>query len=445
MARRPGISDEDTLLAVTTLSFDIAGLELFLPLVCGAKVIIAGRDAAADPHTLLGLLEGGKVSMMQATPSTWRMLLVAGWEGDRQLKILCGGEAFPKDLAKTLSARCKEVWNMYGPTETTIWSTCYQITDPDKPILIGRPIGNTQAFILDAHRQPVPIGVPGELYLGGEGVALGYHNRPDLTEKAFVPSPFADAFKRPTIYRTGDLCRYHGDGNLEYLQRIDTQVKVRGFRIELGEIESRLETHASVKQAVGIVKELAPGDVRIAAYIVANPQHEIIGTELRKHLRNNLPDYMIPQHFIEEQSLPLTPAGKIDRKILLNRFQIGGFQDEQNIAPDSESEKYLAALWREVLRFDQISTHHNFFHIGGHSLLAMQVIARVAKETGIKINPRDMLLNTLGQIASQYKLQNNEPQPAPKPTESKTGGGFFQAIRNKIMTPLTLPPPKGRG
>jgi len=429
MSRTPGIGAEDTLLAVTTLSFDIAGLELFLPLLNGAKVIIASRELASDAHSLMKVLEAKEITMMQATPSTWRMLLVSGWEGSSRLKILCGGEAFPKDLAKSLVAGCKEVWNMYGPTETTIWSTCYRITDPEQPILVGRPIGNTQAFILDGNLEPVPIGVPGELYLGGDGVALGYHNRPDLTEKAFVRSPFAQLFKRPTIYKTGDLCRYHADGNIEYLHRIDTQVKVRGFRIELGEIENRLEEHESVKQAIAVVKELAPGDARIAAYIVPQDGEEIIGTELRQHLRDNLPDYMIPQYFIEEQSFPLTPAGKIDRKLLTSRFQVGGIHDEdQIIEPVSDSEQYLASLWKEILRIDEVSTHHNFFNIGGHSLLAMQVIARIAKDTGVQVSPRDMLLNTLGQIASQYAFQRSEPS-----AEEKSKSGIMESLKSAFI------------
>ena len=427
MSQSPGISQEDILLAVTTLSFDIAGLEIFLPLVNGAKLILANRDTVMDPSALQTLLTAGEVTIMQATPSTWRMLLVAGWQGNRQLKALCGGEAFPKDLARSLVNKCKEVWNMYGPTETTIWSTCYRINDPEQPILVGRPIGNTQAFILDGNKQPLPIGVPGELYLGGEGVSLGYHNRADLTEKAFVRSPFAQLFKRPTIYKTGDLCRYRADGNIEYLHRIDTQVKVRGFRIELGEIESRLEAHEAVKQAVAIVKELAPGDARIAAYVVPHEHHEIIGTEMRKHLRKNLPDYMIPQYFFEEESLPLTPAGKIDRKLLGNRFQIGGIKEEQLIAPATDSEKYLASVWMKILKIENVSTHHNFFNIGGHSLLAMQVIARIAHDTGVKISPRDMLLNTLAQIAFQYSPGVKEQR-----AEIRTGGGILQSIKNSF-------------
>jgi amino acid adenylation domain-containing protein len=434
MVKKPGISESDTLLAVTTLSFDIAGLEIFLPLVSGAKLVIANREAVMDADELLKLMQQCGVTMMQATPSTWRMLLVAGWQGDKNMKILCGGEAFPKDLARTLVSPCGEVWNMYGPTETTIWSTCYQIKDADGPILIGKPIGNTQTFILDEKMKPVPIGVPGELYLGGDGVTLGYHNRPDLTQKAFVKSPFSTEFKRPTIYKTGDLCRYQSDGNIEYLNRIDTQVKVRGFRIELGEIESRLEEHESVKQAIAIVKEISPGDVRLAAYIVPKDQREIISTEMRTHLRKNLPDYMIPQHFFETQTLPLTPAGKVDRKKLMSQFKIGSEAEEQIIAPSTENEKYLAVIWQEVTMANAISTHHNFFNIGGHSLLAMRVIARIADETGVTISPRDMLLNTLGQIAAQYQFIQDKGQSAIKP---KSGGGILKNLKNKIIKQKT--------
>lgn len=269
MRHEPGLTAEDVLLSVTTLSFDIAGLELFLPLAVGAKIVLAGRETISNGEQLLGLLASSRATVLQATPATWRLLIAAGWQGSGQLKVLCGGEAMPPDLARELVNRSPEVWNMYGPTETTIWSTCYRLTNPDGPVLIGRPIANTQIYILDDNLQPVPIGVPGELYIGGEGVARGYLRRPELTESRFVPNPFSS---RPNakMYKTGDVARYRADGNLEFLGRRDNQVKLRGVRIELGEIESLLAQHPAVQQAVVDLKEDPVGDKSLVGYIVLN-------------------------------------------------------------------------------------------------------------------------------------------------------------------------------
>ena len=277
MQHRPGITADDTLLAVTTLSFDIAGLELYLPLVTGARVVLASRDQARDAGELLALMDRWNVTILQATPVTWWMLLEAGWNGNPRLKALCGGEALPADLAGQLVDRCGELWNMYGPTETTIWSSIYQVQQKPQGtvsigrVSIGRPIGNTTMYVLDAHDRPQPVGVAGELYIGGDGVGRGYWKRPELTAEKFLADPFRPGER---MYRTGDLARFLPDGNLQYLSRADFQVKLRGFRIELGEIEAVLDRHPLVSQSVVLLREDEPGLQRLVAYVVPAPEKE---------------------------------------------------------------------------------------------------------------------------------------------------------------------------
>ena len=315
MLAAPGISHKDRWLAVTTLSFDISILELFGPLAAGATVVLADRATTADGFALGRLLEQERITVMQATPATWRMLLQTGWHGDQQLKVLCGGEALDLGLARQLVTAGNSLWNMYGPTETTIWSTCERISKDSNLITVGRPIANTACYILDERQQPVPAGVAGELYIGGDGVARGYLNRETLTHEKFVVDPFAP---RPgaRMYRTGDLARHLPDGRLVVLGRTDFQVKLRGFRIELGEIESNLRAQASVDKAVVIVREDNPGDQRLVAYVTAAGSATIDTDALRKALRTKLPEHMIPAAFVVLDEIPLTPNGKTDRKAL---------------------------------------------------------------------------------------------------------------------------------
>ncbi len=390
MSREPGVGEDDVLLAVTTLSFDIHVLEIFLPLFVGGTVVIASSETASDGERLLKRLNESQTTVMQATPSTWRLLLAAGWGGNEKFKVLCGGEAFPRDLAKELLSRVGSVWNMYGPTETTVWSSCYRITDGEDPILIGRPIANTQMYILDRLMHPVPIGVAGELHIGGDGVTRGYLNRPELTEKQFVPDPFrSDAGAR--LYKTGDLVRFRPDGNLEYLSRLDTQVKVRGFRIELGEIESVLSDHPLVDECVVTVREDQPGDVRLVGYNVVKAGMEMTASDLRTHLRTKLPDYMIPQHFVQLEELPLTPAGKVDRKNLPAPDSEGSLSStDEYVAPRNETEETLASIWRDVIGVSRVGIHDNFFDIGGHSLLALRLISRINQAYQLKLPLRQL-------------------------------------------------------
>ncbi|HEV2759290.1 MAG TPA: condensation domain-containing protein [Acidimicrobiales bacterium] len=271
MAHRPGLGPDDVLVAVTTLSFDIAGLELWLPLTTGAHVVVAPREVAGDPHRLSGLLDEAGATVMQATPATWRMLVEAGWRGRPGLKALCGGEALPISLAPQLLDRHVDLWNLYGPTEATIWSTALHITDRRQAVTIGRPIANTTLYILDGDLTPVAVGVPGELHIGGAGLARGYAGRPDLTAERFIPHPF-DSRPGARLYKTGDLARWRPDGEVEFLGRLDHQVKVRGFRIECGEVEAALESHPAVRSAVVVAREEGPGDTRLVAYVI--PRHE---------------------------------------------------------------------------------------------------------------------------------------------------------------------------
>jgi amino acid adenylation domain-containing protein len=399
MRELPGLTERDILLAVTTLSFDIAGLELYLPLSVGARVVLAGTEVAADGPRLLELLENCRPTVMQATPATWRLLLEAGWRDGGGLKILCGGEAMSRDLADQLLNRAFSVWNMYGPTETTIWSAIQRVAPGQGSVFVGRPIDNTQIYILDSYFKPVPVGVPGELCIGGAGVARGYKNRPELVAQQFIPNPFSgDPGAR--LYRTGDLARYHVDGNIEFLGRIDHQVKIRGFRIELGEIEMVLRRHPVISHVVVVDKEVF-GDKRLIGYVVPKGEVAPNAGELKEFLRTTVPEYMVPSAFVFLQALPLTPNGKLDRKALPDPkdWGEGGSGAGEYVSPRTAMEQSIAEVWQEVLGVERVSAHDNFFDLGGHSLLSLKVITRIEEKIGQRIHPREMILQTLGQIA----------------------------------------------
>ncbi|MCP3917636.1 MAG: amino acid adenylation domain-containing protein, partial [bacterium] len=385
MSSEPGLSEGDSWLAVTTLSFDISVYELMCPLVVGGTVVLASKEAVADGETLRGLLERLRPSVMQATPATWRMLRLAGWEGDAELRIFCGGEALPRELANELLPLGREVWNLYGPTETTIWSSIWRVEEGEGSVLIGRPIGNTQVYVLDERQVPVPLGVPGELWIGGEGLARGYLNRPQLTAERFRANPFVPGVPGGRMYRTGDLARWHSDGRLECLGRIDNQVKLRGFRIELGEIEAVLEEHASVAQCASVVREDTPGDQRLVAYWVREGAGEVSVEELRERARERLPAYMLPSSLVELDELPLTPNGKLDRRALLALRADTQVPDEEYVAPRNELERRVAEIWRQALHVDRVAVDANFFDLGGHSLLLAEVHARMQQELDAEV------------------------------------------------------------
>jgi amino acid adenylation domain-containing protein len=385
MEREPGMASDDTLVAVTTLSFDIAGLELYLPLLVGGRLVIATREATMDGRLLMGLMKGSEATVMQATPTTWRVLLESGWQGDRNLKVLVGGEALSAELARQLAQRCGSVWNMYGPTETTIWSSVYKVEGEDEKLVpIGKPIANTMFYVLDARREPVPDGAEGELYIGGEGLARGYFERELMTQEKFVADPF-DSKPGARMYRTGDLARFKPDGNVEFLGRIDHQVKIRGFRIELGEIEAVLEQHGGVHQAVVVAREDIPGDKRLVAYYVSEEQNSVTAGELRKHVAKQLPDYMTPSAFVRMSKFPLTPNGKVDRKALptpgVEHFEAAS----DYVAPRNETERKLVKLWEEVLGISPISVTASFFELGGRSVLAARLFTKILRTFGTEL------------------------------------------------------------
>jgi amino acid adenylation domain-containing protein len=380
----------DRLLAVTTLAFDISVLELFLPLLSGARVEILDRSAASDPALLRQAIGAGAGTVLQATPATWRLLLDAGWEGGESLRALSGGEALPAELAARLRERVGALWNVYGPTETTIWSTAQHL-DAAADVgrghaSIGAPVANTRVYVLDRYLSPAPAGVPGELYIGGAGVARGYLGRPGLSAEKFVPDPFG-AEPGARLYRTGDLARWRADGTLEFLARNDHQVKVRGFRIEPGEIEARLAEHAGVREAVVLVREDASGEKRLVAYVAGDGT---AGADvLRAHLAERLPEYMVPAAYVRVETLPLTPNGKLDRKALPapdgDAFAARGYE-----APSGKVEEAVAAIWAELLGVERVGRYDHFFELGGHSLLAVRVVSRVRQALGVEVSPRDV-------------------------------------------------------
>ena len=401
MQRWPGLTDEDVLLALTTLSFDIAALEIFLPLITGARLSIATREVASDGARLAAEIARSGATVLQATPTTWRMLVSAGWRGDGRLRMLCGGEPLSADLAKQLLERGGRLWNMYGPTETTIWSTVHEVKGDDRKVLIGRPIANTQVYLLDEQLQPVPAGAEGELHIGGDGLASGYLNRPDLTAEKFVPNPFCrDASAR--LYKTGDLARFEEDGNIECLGRLDHQTKIRGFRIEVGEIETAIQSHNAVAHAVVVAKKYGTDDQRLLAYLVLNRDaEELTIRELRTFLGQRLPDYMIPSSFLVLEKIPLTPSGKVDRNLLLQHPGAKRVRGEQFIGPLDPLEHQLTEIWEEVLELRPIGIQDNFFELGGNSLLAALMMARVEQVSG-----KRAALDTLHEGATIEYLAN---------------------------------------
>ena len=407
MAREPGLAPSDRLLAVTTLSFDIAVLELLLPLAVGAQIVMASRDEAMDGQALHALLLSSQATVMQATPSTWRMLLEAGWQGSASFKALIGGEPLPADLAEQLLARTGELWNMYGPTETTVWSTCARVSSLHSGISIGRPIANTQVHILDERGQPCPIGVPGEICIGGLGLASGYWRRPELTAERFIDDP-----QRPghRLYRTGDRGRWRHDGWLEHQGRLDSQVKLRGYRIELGEIEAQLASHPGVARCVVALREDHPGDARLLAYVVPDgpaPQP----AALREHLRRTLPEYMLPQHFVMLEAIPLLPNGKIDRKALPAPPSAARSTTAASLAPPTTAaEIAIAEVWQRLLGIEHVSCSDNFFDLGGHSLLAMRAASDIEARLGVRLPVRRLIFESLSQIAAACS-----PAPPPSP------------------------------
>jgi amino acid adenylation domain-containing protein len=383
MQRELGGGPDDVWLAITNLCFDIAGLELYFPLMLGGRLRMLGREASVDGVRLLKELGYG-VTTAQATPAGWRVLLEAQWEGTRGLKVLCGGEALNADLAGKLVDRSTVAWNMYGPTETTIWSLMHRLDQVREGVPIGRPIANTRVYILDADQEPAPVGVMGELYIGGEGLARGYFNRAELTAERFMQDPFARVLGA-RMYRSGDLGRWRADGAIDFLGRNDFQVKVRGFRIELGEIEAALERLPGVQQAAVLAWDDKSDERQLVAYVVGRADP----TELRQALKGHLPEYMIPGGWIQLQEMPLTHSGKLDRKRLPTPSSRKPALDRY-VAPRSATEEVLAEIWLEVLQIERVGVYDNFFDSGGHSLSAMRVVSRIRETLFVDISLRSL-------------------------------------------------------
>ena len=406
----PGLNAEDILVAITTVSFDIAGAEIFLPLVTGARFVFLSKNDASDGFRILHHLEHHQATVFQATPSTWRMLLEAKWAGNPRLKMICTGEALPRDLADALLPRGSELWNMYGPTETTIWSSGGKVAPSPALVTIGRAIANTQLHILDSRLQPVPPGVSGELHIGGLGLARGYRNRPELTAEKFIPDPFSPE-PGARLYKTGDVARVRAGGEIEVLGRMDHQVKIRGNRIELGEIETRLREHPAIKEAVVVAHEASPGHKQLAAYLVLRPEAET-ASDWRGFLERTLPAYMIPSFFIPLTALPLTPNGKIDRKGLpaprINHVRVG----RPYVAPRGPVETKLAEIWSEVLGRAQVGIDDDIFEIGGDSLLIFRIAAR-ANEAALPLTVRQFFQHrTISALAAQIGNVETSSGPA---------------------------------
>ncbi|MBN1204929.1 MAG: amino acid adenylation domain-containing protein [Myxococcaceae bacterium] len=409
MGRRLELTAEDSWAAVTTISFDIAAAELFLPLLVGARVVLLDREVTTDALALAATLEEQRATVMQATPTTWRMLVESGWAGRGGLQALAGGEALPEPLARALVPRCRALWNFYGPTETTIWSTCQRLSAAE-PVTIGRPLDNTTVYLLDGALRPVPRGVAGDLFLGGEGLAHGYHGRPELTAERFLPDPFRAA-PGARMYRTGDIARYRADGTIEWLGRGDFQVKVRGFRIELGDIESALRTAPGVREAVVVARPDGAGGHRLAAYCLAAEGTELTSATLREHLSERLPPYMLPAAFVAVAAFPMTLNGKIDRTALPEPSEVAEAREEPYAPPRDATEAALQELWRQVLGRPRIGVHDSFFELGGDSISAMRLSAR-ARARGLAFSPHALLAGpTIAQLAQSVTPVQVAPAP----------------------------------
>jgi acyl-coenzyme A synthetase/AMP-(fatty) acid ligase/acyl carrier protein len=362
---------------VTTLSFDIAVLELLLPPLCGARVTVADAETAMDANALRRLLQNVGATAMQATPATWRALVTSGGVPETVRLRLCGGEALPRDLAADLLTDGAELWNVYGPTETTVWSAAGRVS-PNDPVRVGPPIPGTRMYVLDEALRPVPVGVTGQVFLGGAGVTRGYHGKPSLTAQRFVPDPYSTCGER--LYATGDLGRWDPDGRIELLGRMDHQIKLRGFRIEIEEIETALRSCAGVTDAaVALVTEPEP---RLVAYVVG-PTEDLAG-----QLTRRLPEYMVPSLFEPLDRLPRTPNGKLDRAALPAPSLRAPTPSR---APQTATEIELAQVWQDVLKLDQTpGVEDNFFVLGGHSLTAIALLARVRDAVGVEIALREL-------------------------------------------------------
>jgi amino acid adenylation domain-containing protein len=414
LARRPGLDASDVVLGSTTFSFDISVLELFLPLRVGGRVVLASGEDVKDGRALIRLIEAHGINVLQFTPTGWRILQSAGWEGGG-VKAIAGGEPFPRDLLRWLLPRVQEVWNGYGPTEATVYTTFAHLDDGDAPIHIGPPLPGFRCYVLDPGGQRLPPGVPGELCVAGPQVADGYVSRPEETARRFGSDPFGGG----RMYRTGDLVRWRRDGTLDHMGRIDQQVKLRGFRIELGEVEAVLAAEPCVRETAVVLTELN-GSRELVGYAAADAE----GWDersIRERLGERLPDYMVPRFLVRLDSLPRTPSGKTDRKALPDPRTVEVHSPTGGLAaPETEAEVYLVEVWKEILEVSGISVEDNFFDLGGHSLLAVRTIARVREEWGASIPLRALMTGTLRLVAREYLSGGGDPTTPDTPEDPGT-------------------------
>ena len=454
MRAAPGLASDDVVLSVTTISFDIAALELFLPLVVGARVALAGEQEVADADELAARIETSGATVVQATPTLWQMLLATGWDGvpHRRLRALCGGEPMSASLASGLGARVAELWNLYGPTETTIWSTALRVEGDGAPP-IGRPIAGTRCHVLDAALQPLPVGAPGELFIGGAGVARGYLGRPGLTATRFVPEPGGPPGSR--MYRTGDRARWLENGTLEFLGRLDAQMKVRGIRVEPAEVEAALLSHPRVGAAAVAVRGEGAG--RLVAYVVgrdgaAPPPPEA----LREHAGARLPEALVPRQFVEMAALPQTANGKLDRRALPDPGAGRRDGDTCGRAPCGALEERLAALWAEVLGLERVGAEEHFFELGGHSVLATRLVVRIHEALGVRLPLATLfeaptVADLARRIAAVIEIAGEgaaargaAPAPAAGESDAAHGAAATPADRTPPPLPRVRPDPAHR-
>ncbi|WP_407051568.1 amino acid adenylation domain-containing protein [Methyloraptor flagellatus] len=424
LARTPGLAAGDRLLAVTTFGFDIAGFELLGPLVVGATCSLCPADVVQDADRLRATIEAERPTLIQATPSLWDMLFESGWRPHAGLRLLCGGEPLPDGLRRRFEASAGEAWNMYGPTEATIWATAERIA-ADAPRGVGRPLANSRIYVLDRALRPVPIGVIGELCIGGQAIAEGYLGRPDLTAARFLANPFEPGGR---LYRTGDRARWLPDGSVDLLGRADDQVKIRGYRIELGDVETHLAAHPAVREAIAVV-ETVEGHARLAAHVLLRRDARVAETDLRDHMKARVPHYMVPARFVVQTAFPLTPNGKVDRAALAAAAVV---QAEAIIAPrgrqDDGLERRIAAIWREVLRRPEIGRDDGFFEVGGDSILAVIVARRIATAADRPFGVTDLFRHPsiaaiaahLGRSAPPFRPRVPHPAPPPHPTRPRS-------------------------
>jgi len=436
------LTEADRVLQKTPFSFDVSVWEFFWPLLAGARLVVAKPGGHRDAAYLVKLITEQQITVLHFVPPMLRMFLEEpGVDGCRSLRrVICSGEALPFDLLEQFfSLLPAQLHNLYGPTEAAVdvthW-TC-QPHSERQTVPIGRPVANTQVYILDQHLQPVPIGVPGELHIGGVQVGRGYHNRPELTAERFIPDPFGGS-PEARLYKTGDLCRWLPDGNIEYLGRLDFQVKIRGLRVELGEIEAVLGGHPLVKRCVVVAREDVPGDKQLVAYVVWQPENASSVEELRNHLRERLPDYMLPSAFVSLHELPVTPNGKVDRRALPPPkgdlpFALNGAQ----AAPDNEAEWKIAAIWQDVLGITEVGRDANFFDLGGDSLRLMRVRSGLQRIFGKELAIVDMFrCTTVRALARHLTSREEEPSAQPLYREQTDGRGHAARRRRQLRQRL---------